>query len=130
VRFLLDTHAWVWAQLKPELLSTEAVAWIADPGSIPCLSPITFYEVALLAERGRIRTDMPPGDWIRASLRRRPMTILDITADIALEARALPGFANPDPFDRFLLATARVHAIPILTRDESMTRWRGVRVIW
>ena len=95
-----------------------------------CLSPMTFYEVLLLAERGRIRIEMPPAEWIRTSLARRPMSILDVTADIALTARDLPGFDNPDPFDRFIVATARVHNIPIVTRDECMTQWGGVPVIW
>ncbi len=64
-----------------------------------------------------------PKDWILASLARRPLTILEVTADIALAARDLPRFNNPSPFDRFLLATVRIHKIPIVTRDEAIVRW-------
>lgn len=130
MRVLLDTHVWLWAQLRPELLSPRAAALIADPSVGSCLSPITFYEVLLLAERGRIRLELDPAEWIRTSLTRRPMAVLDLTTEIALGARNLVGFDNPDPFDRFLLATARAHQIPILTKDESMTRWGRVATLW
>lgn len=130
MRFLLDTHVWIWAQLSPEQLSQTAADLIASPGGIACLSPISLYETMLLAERGRIRVEMAPDRWILSSLARRPMTILDITSEIALNARNLSGYDNPDPFDRFLLATARVHQIPILTRDASMSQWGGVQVVW
>lgn len=130
MRFLLDTHVWVWAQLQPELLSRTSASLIADPGGRPCLSPVTFYEVCLLVERGRIQLEMAPRDWIETSLARRPMDVLDVTTAVALGARDLRGFDNPDPFDRLLLATARAHQIPIVTRDQSMARWGGIEVIW
>lgn len=130
VRYLLDTHVWIWAQLNPELLSRRAADLIADPVAECCLSPITLYETALLAERGRIQLESTAAEWIRTSLARRPMTVLDITAAIALRARELPGFENPDPFGRFLLATAATHGIPIVTRDVAMTEWAGVPTIW
>lgn len=130
MKYLLDTHIWIWAQLSPELLSLRVAELIADSRSECCLSPITLYETLLLAERRRIQVEMQPADWIHISLARRPMTLLDITPAIALRARELPGFENPDPFDRFLLATAATHGIPIVTRDATMTEWAGVPTIW
>ncbi len=128
--YLLDTHAWIWAQLQPELLSNAVATLLGSPTGTACLSPVTFYEVLLLVERGRVRVELAPDVWIRTSLARRPMRILDVTTDIALGARDLPGFENPDPFDRLLLATARAHQIPIVTRDASITAWGGVPVVW
>ena len=126
---LLDTHVWLWAQLAPERLSARAADVFAGDGQL-CLSPMTFYEVLVLAERGRIALTERAPDWIRISLARRPLRVLDVTAEIALGARSLDGFANPDPFDRFILATARAHAMPIVTRDRSMTDWGRVPIIW
>ena len=130
MRCLLDTHTWVWAQLQPERLSRTAAALIADPSAGACLSPVTLYEVHLLVERGRVQIEMAPLVWIRTSLIRRPFPILDVTAEIAVGARNLEGYTNPDPFDRLLLATARAHLIPIVTKDASMHTWGGVPVIW
>jgi PIN domain nuclease of toxin-antitoxin system len=63
VRYLLDTHAWVWAQLQPDLLSPAAAALLCDRAAVACLSPLTLDEVALLAERGRITRDASMTAW-------------------------------------------------------------------
>ena len=128
--FLLDTHVWIWAQLEPDRLSATVKALLSESDAVPCLSPISFYEVLLLAERGRIRVAGEPAEWLRISLARRPMMILDVTTEIAIGARSLSEFVNPDPFDRILLSTARVHGIPIVSKDEVMRAWGRVPIVW
>ncbi len=57
--YLLDTHAWVWAQLQPEKLSRAVATLLDAPTGTACLSPVTFYEVLLLIERGRLVHQIP-----------------------------------------------------------------------
>lgn len=128
--YLLDVRAWLWAQLEPERLSPRAAALIDDPGQVACLSAITLHQVVGLAEQGRLRLELPVGEWIRTSLSRRPMSILPVTAEIALEAGQLAGLAPSDPFDRFVVATALAHRIPLVTADSTITRAGLVQVVW
>lgn len=64
---VLDTHAWVWWVSDPERLSArarEAVDQAAKEGEL-YISSISVWEVALLAERGRLRLAMDVSEWIR-----------------------------------------------------------------
>ena len=63
---VLDTHAWVWWVSDPERLSArarEAVDQAAKEGEL-YISSISVWEVALLAERGRLRLAMDVSEWI------------------------------------------------------------------
>ncbi len=128
--YLLDVRAWLWAQLEPERLSLRAAALIDDPGQVACLSAVTLHQVVSLVEQGRLRLELPVVDWIRTSLLRRPMSILPVTAEIALSAGQLAGFAPSDPLDRFVVATALAHRIPLVTADRAFTRSGLVSVVW
>lgn len=128
--YLLDVHVWLWAQLQPERLSPRAAALLDDPGQVACLSAITLHQVVRLAELGRLRLELPVAEWIRTSLERRPMSVLPVTAEIALGASQLVGFAPSDPLDRFVVATALAHRIPLVTNDAAVTRAGFVSVVW
>ncbi|GDX81233.1 twitching motility protein PilT [Deltaproteobacteria bacterium] len=128
--YVLDLRAWMWAQLAPERLSPRAAALIDDPAQVPCLSAITLHQVLCLAADGRLRLEVPAEAWIRTSLARRPMSILPVTAEIALAAGQLTGFTPADLLDRFVVATALVHRVPLVTCDAAISRSGLVAVVW
>lgn len=130
MKLLIDTHVWIWNFANPALLSTAAHASLRDPANELYLSPITTWEVLMLARKRRIILDREPQSWINTALAATPATQLPITHEIGMRSHDLPGYASPDPADRFLVATALIHDLSILSRDESMTAWHGVRVVW
>jgi PIN domain nuclease of toxin-antitoxin system len=60
---------------------------------------------------------MPVERWIRESIARAGLRVLDVDRDIAMDAGLIPAGALADPLDRLLVATAREHQIPLVTRD-------------
>ena len=130
MRVLLDTHAWIWHFAAPELLSDMGRGVLRDPSNELFLSPISTWEVGMLARKGRLTLDREPQAWISAALAATPATQLPITHEIAARSHDLPGYPNPDPADRFLVSTALIHDLRVLTRDESMTVWMAARVLW
>jgi PIN domain nuclease of toxin-antitoxin system len=54
VRFLLDTHIWLWSLLDPARLGPRTRAALDDATSEKWLSPITLWETLMLAERQRV----------------------------------------------------------------------------
>lgn len=130
MRLLLDTHAWSWAHGQPDRPPAAARAAIRSPDTLLYLSPISIYEALLLAERGRITLDRPSAEWLVAALSALPLEIVDVSVNSAVMARTLEGYVNPDPFDRFLLATAVVADLSIATKHERMRMWGRVPVIW
>jgi len=124
---LLDTHAVVWWTLAPQLLSRRAAREIAaaDVVGVPA---IVFWEVALLARKGRLELDMPVAEWADALLRIPRVRPLPLSPTAALAADALD--MHPDPADRFIVATAHEHDATVLTKDRLLRKLKGVRTIW
>ncbi len=122
---LLDTHALIWlTEGRPELgdrtrhLADEALAHDALG-----ISAITFWEIAMLHQRGRIQLVQPIDVWRRLlvdqGLREWPLT-----GEVGIAAATLSDF-HPDPADRFITATALLHGATLVTADDRILTWSG-----
>ncbi|MEI8387556.1 MAG: type II toxin-antitoxin system VapC family toxin [Verrucomicrobiota bacterium] len=110
----------VWAPRPPELLRTlktgEAV-----------ISDITLLEIAMLEKKGRIRLSVSAGEYLRGIQRNYPP--MPIASDIAALAMDLE-LPHGDPFDWIIVASARHHELPLLTRERYISASGLVRVVW
>jgi PIN domain nuclease of toxin-antitoxin system len=116
---LLDTHVWLWLVAGSADLSTQArhtIDGAAAAGSLR-ISAISFWEIALLAWRGRIVLGKPIGLWLEEALADPSPAIDPLSPEIAIEAYALPEAFHRDPADRLIVATARVANATLMTRD-------------
>ncbi|MGK7896088.1 MAG: type II toxin-antitoxin system VapC family toxin [Xenococcus sp. (in: cyanobacteria)] len=52
MRFLLDTHAFLWFVLDDPRLSQEALALISDPKNDLLISPASYWEIAIKVSLG------------------------------------------------------------------------------
>lgn len=116
MKLLLDTHIWLWALLEPERLSPAVRAALASGDNELWLSPISVWEALLLVERGRIRVEMSPSEWVEQMVRALPRREAPLTHDIAIASRGLT-LQHEDPADRFLAATAKVLGLTLVTAD-------------
>lgn len=130
MRLLLDTHVWIWNFASPASLSPLAREALRDPSNLLHLSPISVWEVLMLARKGRIQLDREPQAWVTAALALTPAVQLPITYEVSARSHDLPGYAHPDPADRLVVATAVVHQLTIITVDQSITDWPGVPTLW
>jgi len=128
VRLLLDTHIWLWSFLQPERLGSRVAAELESADNELWLSPISVWEALLLAERGRIRLLPSPERWILDALAEVPMTDAPLNREVALESRRL-SMATKDPADRFIVATARVYDLTLITEDGKLRGLEGVAVL-
>jgi len=129
---LVDTHIFVRWRLEPSKLTRpqQRALRIAESRSISIsISAITIWELALLAERGRIRLKEPLDAWLANLVLQPLIEVLPITPEIAaMGAQLGSGFHN-DPADRIIAATARCHSLILVTSDERIRGWGGVSVI-
>ena len=116
MKLLLDTHVWLWALLEPERLSPAVRAALASAENELWLSPISVWEALLLAERGRVRVDTAPTEWVQRMVRALPRREAALTHDIAVARRQIT-LSHDDPADRFLAATAQVMGLTLVTAD-------------
>ena len=111
---LLDTHAVHWWAAEPERVSDAAARAIAAADELAVAS-ITWWELAWLADHGRIGTRIPTAAWL-AGLAREVRTV-PITPSIAAGASALPSAFPKDPADRLIWATATELGLRLVTKD-------------
>jgi len=119
VRLLLDTHIWLWSVGAPERLTRRAARALGSAANELWLSPISLWELTLLAAKGRIRLDKGVDEWVADAMRRVPVTEAPLTYDVALETSRI-GLHPRDPADAFLTATARVFGLTLVTADEKL----------
>jgi PIN domain nuclease of toxin-antitoxin system len=122
---LLDTHVLVWfAEDSGELgrKATRSADRALQRGEV-AVSAVTFWEIAMLAERGRLTLDLPPIQ-MRLETLRRGISEIPVSGEIAIAAAQLAHF-HGDPADRMIVATAISNGAILLTADESVLGWRG-----
>ena len=119
---LLDTHALIWFSIGDEQFGKNAgelVATAADQGTT-AVSPISFWEAAMLTRKKRVNLGMPVSTWAAEVLNSSGPALLALTPHIAVLAGELPGGIHGDPVDRIIVATARAHACTVLTSDRKI----------
>lgn len=82
----------------------------------------------MLAERGRVELLPTPTQWIEHGLKAAPVRQATLTHEVAIESRRL-NLVHQDPADRFLLATAIVYDLKLVTSDEKLLDAKHVPVM-
>jgi PIN domain nuclease of toxin-antitoxin system len=107
----VDTHVLLYAvtgALKPR----ETQSLRSEPWSI---SAIVLWEIAKLAQLGRIAVDLDDPDVVRVLAR---VHVWPLTREIAHTSTHLD--IRGDPADELIAATSIVHNVPLLTRDRAL----------
>lgn len=122
---ILDTHALLWMDRNDSSLGVLArqqieTEWRAGHVAV---SAISFWEVAMLAECGRIVLPLPVDQW-RADWLRAGLAEIPLDGRIALLACQLENL-HRDPADRFIVATAIDRRTSLLTADGGILDWPG-----
>ncbi len=119
MRYLLDTHVFLWWLQDHPALTSEARKIISNPDFLIHVSAASFWEIAIKKKLGKIRYK---GNLLE-ELEKNFFQGLPIEPSHALEVEKLPDH-HQDPFDRILIAQARCEKITLLTADQQITRYK------
>jgi PIN domain nuclease of toxin-antitoxin system len=128
VRFLLDTHVWIWCQARPGRLNRKTRRLIENNQSDIWLSPVSVWEFADLTQKGKLGSIRDPFPWIEDALRKLPVRDASLTRSIALEAGRFQ-MSHGDPSDYLIVATARVLDLTLVTADQAIIESKAARLI-
>lgn len=116
---LLDTCAALWLmngdRMTPQSLKAIAAAQNGNAGVY--VSPISAWEIGLLAARGRLTLALSPERWFDALLSLPGVRLAGMGPEILIASSSLPGNPPRDPADRIIAATARMLGYAVVTRD-------------
>jgi PIN domain nuclease of toxin-antitoxin system len=135
MNYILDTQAFLWlvtgAREMPARLRRELDA-DGERIGVPAAVPI---ELAVKERIGRLqpqrkdglRFPVPYREWIALALPPDKFELLPILPEVAAEAFDLPGDFHKDPFDCLIVATARLHGVPLVTSDQAIQEYPHVQ---
>ena len=128
MRLLLDTHFWLWSALDPGQLSQRVKTALQDRGNELWLSPISVWETLVLARKRRVILESSPEQWVRRALSELPVREAPMTHEVAIRSEGLR-LGHKDPADRFIVATALVYDLTLVTADKRLVKGRLVPVL-
>ena len=120
---LLDTHVLLWAAGAPHRLPDDVRAQMDEPATDLVFSAASLWEIAIKNGLGRASFSVDPR-LLRRGLLETGYRELAITGAHATAVDLLPPI-HRDPFDRILIAQARIEGLTLLTADATVARYPG-----
>jgi PIN domain nuclease of toxin-antitoxin system len=127
MKLLLDTHILLWAGLTPKKLPKTARELITNPDNELFFSAASLWEITIKNGLGREDFKIDARVFRRALLD-NGYTELPIRSEHAVSVDMLPQL-HKDPFDRIILAQAMVEGFTLITADEVLGQYSGVRLV-
>ena len=128
IRLIIDTHAFIWWNNEPHLLSRTAQAALTDPANLLYLSIVSVWEMQIKVQLGKL--SLPPS--LPAVVERNRtinrVHLLGVTPEHIYALDGLPAI-HKDPFDRLLIAQTLVEGATLLTADTHITAY-PVTTLW
>ena len=117
MRYLLDTHTLLWARAEPDVLSADALAVLESSDSALYLSVASLWECAIKSSIGKLDV---PDEFYRTVAADYEVLGIEMSH---IEACAKLPMHHRDPFDRMLVAQARLGGLTLLTRDRDIAKY-------
>ena len=132
MKYLLDTHTWIWWHMHPQNLSRKVNILIGNTSRYEelLLSAISPWEFSKLLEKGRIGISCDPEGWINAALDLPKLRLVHISPILAYRSTILPQPFHNDPADQIIVATAREENATVLTKDKNILEYKHVKSLW
>jgi len=128
VTYLLDTGVWLWSVGEPSRISAKARDVIADVRHDIFLSAVTSWEVAIKAASGKLHLPEQPDFYVPRRMAAQGLRPLNVSHAHVLAVFALPAYHH-DPFDRLLIAQAKVEDLTLISADRIFERY-PVQLLW
>jgi PIN domain nuclease of toxin-antitoxin system len=122
MRLLLDTHAFIWWDSEPQVMSHRALALCEDPENELLLSVVSLWEIQIESQLDKVRLRLPLSELVKAQQEANGMTILSLNALHVYALGELPPI-HKDPFDRMLVAQAKVEKLRLITNDGIVSKY-------
>lgn len=123
---ILDTCALLWLASGSKKLTRHTLKEINDAPAV-YISAISGFEIAVKVAKGKLNLPNAPQEWFEKVVEHHGLAILPLDLAVCIAAAQLPP-VHDDPFDRFIIATAKLHDLTVVTADERFEEY-GVTVL-
>ena len=132
MKYLLDTHTFLWTVFEPEKIGVKAKALITNREHAILVSLVSFWEISLKYSLDKLHLENVSPAEFPAIAKTMDLEILGIDAEDVPTFHELPLVGHRDPFDRLIVPQAIRRKIPVVTKDEDFKLYRphGLRIVW
>ena len=126
VPMILDTCALLWLASGSKKLSRATLKEI-NAASVVYVSAISGFEIAIKVAKGKLKLPHAPQEWFEKVVEHHGLTVLPLELNVCIAAAELPRI-HDDPCDRFIITTAKLNDLTVVTADERFEKY-GVTVL-
>ena len=130
MRYLADTHIFLWALFEPENISSKAQKILRSRESSVFVSVVSFWEISLKYALGKLELQgIEPHELPDFALQTH-FEILDLHPEDAASFDQLPRFPHKDPFDRMIIWQAVRNEMTLISKDREFAEYQkiGLRI--
>lgn len=128
MKYLLDTHTFLWFINDDPSLSPSARSQIEERENVVYLSVASIWEMAIKVSLHKLEMPSPFGEFIDTQLEENTIILLNINTAHTGIVTTLP-FHHRDPFDRLMIAQAKVEDIIVIGNDAIFDQY-GIKRLW
>ena len=128
MKYLLDTHAFLWFVSEDNRLSSKAQSIIKNSQNEVYFSAVSAWEISIKIILGRLTIEEDLEPFIIKQLAENNFSTLSITIFHSIYTSKLPNI-HKDPFDRMIVAQAQVEDLSIISKDKNIKKY-SVPVVW
>ena len=128
VKYLLDTHAFLWWIADDPSLSERARLIISNGENEIYLSAVSIWEMAIKSRLGRLKLEGNLDSFLDRHIRENAFLPLPITLAHATKIQSISS-AHRDPFDQMLAAQSMAEKMPLISVDKKI-KGLGAEVVW
>ena len=122
MKYLLDTHIFLWLNEEPEKLSSTMRLVCEDPANTLVISLVSLWEIQIKQQLGKLQLDLPWRQMLDTQQQDNGLLLLPIEIKHISALEKLPSI-HRDPFDRLLIAQALQENMIILSADAVFTQY-------
>ena len=128
MKFLIDTHCWLWIFFAPERLNESALKMVGSGENTVLFSAVSAAEIGVKAGIGKLHLTGTAKEFVEAGIEESGVKKMPLYIHHAVRVADLPRH-HRDPFDRLLIAQAQTEGLPLMTADETIAKY-DVKIIW
>ena len=128
MKLLLDTHTFIWWDSETARLSPQALALCRDRANTVLLSVASVWEMQIKLQLGKLKLNLPLAEVIESQRQTNNVEVLPVTLTHVLALESLPAH-HKDPFDRLLIAQAKIEEAVLVSRDPIFAKY-PVKSVW
>lgn len=132
MKYLLDTHTFIWTVAESSQLSEKAKSEIQNPNNEVFISSVNLWEIAIKTRIKKIDLGEVQTDDLIGLAEEMGIQLISLLPEEAISYGKLEEASHFDPFDRMLIWQAITRKLTMISKDSEFKKFipHGLRLVW